>query len=238
MSNTIKISESKIQKHLSCYRASNSIFEVDEKHSGWVLKNETDNLLKTSYYENLLEFYKDIEERGLIHTWFRSLKSSQAMAINFFGALAREEETFIKVLQNVGSTIPSYTETIPRFEYIEEDSVLGGNPKKFDKTNFDFVLKSKDCNYYFEFKYTEKEFGKHKKEDILEHDNKENLPSKDDYQYKFNNLYKELLEKIGVKLIPLMIFIKIIRSGATLRILNTVKYFLFFQVIVQTLQMK
>ena len=30
----------------------------------------------------------------------------------------------------------------PYFEYIEADEVLGGNQEHFDKTNFDFVLKT------------------------------------------------------------------------------------------------
>lgn len=193
-----RISEYKIRNHLIEYREANPKFEVSPKDSKWVLKNRKDNLLSVSYNEELVSFYDDIDKRGLIHTWFQSLKSSQAMAINFFGALSCEQNLFLKVLSEYDCQINQKEYTTPYFEYIEDDEVLGGNPEQFDKTNFDFVLKTDSTPIFFEFKYTEKDFGGMNEKEIINHDKKKNLPKKDNYQYKFSALYKGLLENLGV----------------------------------------
>ncbi len=195
-----RISEYKIRNHLIAYREANPKFEVNPKDSKWVLKNRKDNLISVSYYEELVSFYDDIDKRGLIHTWFQSLKSSQAMAINFFGALSCEQKIFLKVLSEYDCLINQNEDMKPCFEYLESDEVLGGNPEQFDKTNFDFVLKTDSIPIFFEFKYTEEDFGEKSEKEIISHDKKKNLPNKDNYQYKFTALYKGLLENLGVKI--------------------------------------
>ncbi len=195
-----RISEYRIRKHLIAYREANPKFEVNSKDSKWVLKNRKDNLISESYYEELVSFYDDIDKRGLIHTWFQSLKSSQAMAINFFGALSCDQNLFLKVLSEYDCPINQKENMTPYFEYIESDDILDGNPEHFDKTNFDFVLKIDSTPIFFEFKYTEEDFGEKNENDIINHDKKKNLSKKDNYQYKFSALYKGLLEDLGVKI--------------------------------------
>jgi hypothetical protein len=195
-----RISEYKIRNHLIEYREANPKFEVSPKDSKWVLKNRKDNLISESYYEELVSFYDDIDKRGLIHTWFQSLKSSQAMAINFFGALSCEQNILLKVLSEYDCSINQKENMTPYFEYIESDDILGGNSEHFDKTNFDFVLKTNSTPIFFEFKYTEEDFGEKNENDIINHDKKKNLSKKDNYQYKFSALYKRLLEDLGVKI--------------------------------------
>ena len=92
--------------------------------------------------------YKNIKP----HVYFNHLNSSQAMCINFFYPLIKNN-----LLDHVLSRI-KINEPINHSEVkFEKDSNIENTGRK---TNFDFYIKTKNnTNIYFEIKYTERSFG-------------------------------------------------------------------------------
>lgn len=114
----------------------------------------TKNILSGIRADFLNSNYKNIKP----HIYFNHLNSSQAMCINFFYPLIKNN-----LLNHVLSKI-NINEPIDYSEVkFEKDSNI---EKTGRKTNFDFYIKTKNnTNIYFEIKYTESSFGSAKKDE-------------------------------------------------------------------------
>ena len=107
----------------------------------------TKNILSGIRADFLNSNYNNIKP----HIYFNHLNSSQAMCINFFYPLIKNN-----LLNHVLSKI-NINEPIDYSEVkFEKDSNI---EKTGRKTNFDFYIKTKNNNIYFEIKYTERSFG-------------------------------------------------------------------------------
>ena len=108
----------------------------------------TKNILSGIRTDFLNSNYKNIKP----HIYFNHLNSSQAMCINFFYPLIKNN-----LLNHVLSRI-KINEPINYSEVeFEKDSNIENTGRK---TNFDFYIKTKNNkNIYFEIKYTERSFG-------------------------------------------------------------------------------
>lgn len=108
----------------------------------------TKNILSGIRADFLNSNYKNIKP----HIYFNHLNSSQAMCINFFYPLIKNN-----LLNHVLSRI-KINEPINYSEVeFEKDSNIENTGRK---TNFDFYIKTKNNkNIYFEIKYTERSFG-------------------------------------------------------------------------------
>lgn len=106
------------------------------------------NILSGIRADFLNSNYKNIKP----HVYFNHLNSSQAMCINFFYPLIKNN-----LLNHVLSRI-KINEPINYSEVeFEKDSNIENTGRK---TNFDFYIKTKNNkNIYFEIKYTERSFG-------------------------------------------------------------------------------
>ena len=129
----------------------------------------TKNILSGIRTDFLNSNYKNIKP----HVYFNHLNSSQAMCINFFYPLIKNN-----LLNHVLSRI-KINEPIDYSEVkFEKDSNIENTGRK---TNFDFYIKTKNnTNIYFEIKYTERSFGSAKND--IAHTRKFNV----DYLPKLN----------------------------------------------------
>lgn len=131
----------------------------------------TKNILSGIRADFLNSNYKNIKP----HIYFNHLNSSQAMCINFFYPLIKNN-----LLNHVLSRI-KINEPINYSEVeFEKDSNIENIGRK---TNFDFYIKTKNNkNIYFEIKYTERSFGSAKND--IQHIKKFNA----DYLPKLNSV--------------------------------------------------
>lgn len=154
--------QTRVKEHLGDYKinklnvSEEGIFkyqnqEIPYKH---ILPKEKEKLnIIEKYREDFFNspYYKDIT----LHRYFHHLNSSQAMCINFFYPLIKENllETILNTLGIEGSI--SYN---PDDISFEKESDLETNAER--RTNFDFYIRLSNGNkIYFEIKYTENEFG-------------------------------------------------------------------------------
>jgi hypothetical protein len=108
----------------------------------------TKNILTDIRADFLNSNYKNIKP----HIYFNHLNSSQAMCINFFYPLIKNN-LLNHVLSRIKINDPiNYSEV-----KFEKNSTIENTGRK---TNFDFYIKTKkNKNIYFEIKYTERSFG-------------------------------------------------------------------------------
>ena len=140
------------------------------------------NLLETKYFEDLKKEFHVLQNEKKIHRYFHHLNSSQALALNFFVPIIKEGllSNFLGIEDEVFNTKFEY-----EFEHEEENSF---EVKPYRKTNFDFYAEANNKKYFFEVKYTEKEFGSAKKDSA--------------HKEKYKTIYKPTLEKICKANIP------------------------------------
>ncbi|MBU3112692.1 PGN_0703 family putative restriction endonuclease [Clostridium lacusfryxellense] len=122
------------------------------------------------------DFFQSDYSNINFHKYFHHLNSSQAMCINFFYPLIKENllESILSVI-NIKGEINYNSKDI----CFEKGSELETNAKR--KTNFDFYIKlTSGIKVYFEIKYSENEFGKAK------HD--------EEHKNKFNDIYMPLIK--------------------------------------------
>jgi hypothetical protein len=155
----------------------------------WILPKEMKykNILPSNYEQQIVEKIKKQADKNekFLDKNFHNLKSSQALCFNLFYPL-----TFKENYSYIDETIVIDKYTYPYFELLN----------KINKTQFDFYIgkgyeiKKKVYNgYSFEIKYSEKNFGTN--------------TSCDKIEYRYNNIYKSLIEKFSkVKKIDLDTF--------------------------------
>jgi hypothetical protein len=156
--------QDKIKTHLIAYKENRF---VGITHGLW--RNNPDNILKYAFvskYDNnnlietfqkeYLEYEKAIDTKIRRHMYFHHMNSSQAMCINFFYPLYKEN-----CLELITDFLGFKNEKVKcksvRFEETSKiDSIKGYRP-----TNFDFYFETETGKkFFFEIKYTEYEFGK------------------------------------------------------------------------------
>jgi hypothetical protein len=167
--------ETKVKAHLGIYKRNNLKIEENGLYKRNKLPYEH-ILPEDKWKANLMEPYRahflTAPIKITYHTDFHHLNSSQAMCINFFYPLIKENklDLLLRILGVLGEV---------DYGCFEKQSELEVNADR--RTNFDFYIKLKSGDQvYFEIKYTEKSFGKAKKD--KEHKN------------KFNDVYKPLLD--------------------------------------------
>ena len=135
------------------------------------------NFIQSKYYNALLKLTecKSIK----LHKDFHHLNSSQALCFNLFVPI-REEKRFQPLFDLL--LVKDEVECT-KFEYIEDPN---------EETNFDFFIKGRNTQYFFEIKYTESTFG--------------SAVNDKRHERKYENIYKERLEKITN--IPMEIFFR------------------------------
>lgn len=112
------------------------------------------------------DFYSSEYSNISFHKYFHHMNSSQAMCINFFYPLIKEQQLDLipSILNISGDVVYNHEHTC--FE--KESELEKGNSRK---TNFDFYLNlNSGIKLFFEIKYDEREFGKGQKN--LEHKQK------------------------------------------------------------------
>ena len=120
------------------------------------------------------EFYNSELSRISFHRYFHHLNSSQALCINLFFPLIKEE-MFDLILSYLEIRLP-----VNECEF-EKISPVECTEKNNRKTNFDFYINSKSGeNIYFEIKYTEDGFGRAKDDEA--------------HRGKFRFTYEKLLD--------------------------------------------
>lgn len=175
--------EDEIKKHLTSYKL-NSL--KTEKSGIWKgryklphILSEQDriqNLIMLSYPEEFKQLY--LQQKDSLHSCFAHLNSSQALCFNLFYPLV-----FCNRLSVINSTISNNSSA--SFEHVEEGSFEKINDYR-EKTNFDFFINDNGKKYFFEIKYTEKDFG-----------NVESFAINDGHDKKYNAYYKGQIEKIA-----------------------------------------
>ena len=175
-----------IKEHLEKYKFGNS--ELKEKEKGFWARhqkfyhhilpdteaNRKLNLLPE--YRNTIWDYK-IQKDVELHQYFHHLNSSQAMCLNFFYPLWKENEliTILKLIKLEDESIESDSICFEKESNIEE--------KPFRPTSFDFYFKTESGkNIYFEIKYTEQKFGTAKPDE--------------EHKLKFEDVYKKHLKAL------------------------------------------
>lgn len=122
-------------------------------------------LPKDKKFNNFLKPYREIlkkyvEDKELkLHIYFHHLNSSQAMCLNFFYPLAKEQKLEI-ILDLLGfeEEIVDYETVCFEKDGLEKDDLGAGNNRP---TSFDFYFETKSGKrLFFEIKYTENGFGK------------------------------------------------------------------------------
>ncbi|NMD72754.1 hypothetical protein HHO41_21235 [Bacillus sp. DNRA2] len=138
------------------YKKGDTVFE---KEYDYILPRELANL-------NLLEKYRndfnesDYKENITFHKYFHHLNSSQAVCINFFYPLIKEQQLdkLLKIL-SIKDIVNYNSDDI----VFEKKSMLEKENER--KTNFDFFMKlGSGVKLHFEIKYSETEFGKQKED--------------------------------------------------------------------------
>ena len=171
--------EEAIKKHLSRYKL--NYLKIEDSGS-WnntmrphiLPENEKiKNLIMCSYEKEFKSLFE--KEKEFFHPYFAHLNSSQALCFNLFYPL---------VIKNCLSLIHSSISKDAKafFEYVEDDSFEKASNRK-EKTNFDFFINDKGNKYFFEIKYTERQFEP------------EDADSKHDKKYKA--YYMEQVRKIA-----------------------------------------
>ena len=173
----------KVTEHLSKYKKDkfpnipDGKWREYEKGYGYILP-------KNNLELNLLKYYRDkylkSDLRNIkFHIYFNHLNSSQAMCINFFYPLYHEKRLNL-IVDYIGLTDENIDYNSVRFE--KESDIDGISNRR--ATNFDFYFETlSGKKFYFEIKYTEREFGKVKSD--VEHIE------------KFNSIYKSKLKVIN-----------------------------------------
>ena len=142
--NILKISEDGTFNYRNEVHSYEYILHEDKKELNIIERYRID-FLSSQYYKP-----------ETFHMYFHHLNSSQAMCINFFYPLIKENllETILNIIGVEGEL--NYSTDNICFEKVSEFEV---HAKR--KTNFDFYIKlNSDVEIYFEIKYTENEFGK------------------------------------------------------------------------------
>lgn len=112
------------------------------------------------YYNLLLEYQSELKKyietnKVKLHQYFYHLNSSQAMCLNFFYPLIKEEKLqLILDFLNIHDTV-DYNSV-----YFEKESLIE-RQKGYRPTSFDFYFKTlTNKEIHFEIKYTEQDFGR------------------------------------------------------------------------------
>lgn len=151
-----------IKGHLSQYKYR----QFNNIANGFWRNKEYSHILPDTQKElNILHshrelFYKSTLSKIKYHIYFHHLNSSQAMCINFFYPLIKEQ-----LLDNILNLMGLTTEVVDyNTVQFEKNSHI---EKSSRATSFDFFFKTDSGkNIYFEIKYTEQEFGKAKKDKV------------------------------------------------------------------------
>jgi hypothetical protein len=164
-----------ILQHLAEYKS--KVLNIDEnglyknKEYTHILPKEKkeQNLINISFREDMKFVFKRLKNN--IHPCFHHLNSSQALALNLFGPLEVQDhlEKVLSMIEVTDTVIKS------KFEHVEDYT---------EGTNFDFYIEGEDKKYFFEVKYTEKNFAPVKKKD-------------EEHIKKFENIYKPRLERFA-----------------------------------------
>jgi hypothetical protein len=161
-----------IKEHLAEYKdkvlniSANGIWKKNNKQYAHILPEilKEKNILNSDYHKMIID---EIANNNIkLHSDFHHLNSSQALCFNLFYPIFFENIFVTLFNKNRKSEIVEEY----KFEYIENNN---------ENTNFDLFVKTNEKRYYFEIKYTEKEFGKEK--------------SDDRHIKKYNAIYKERL---------------------------------------------
>ncbi len=121
-------------------------------------------LPKENLYDNLLPEYKCelqdyIESKKVkLHQYFYHLNSSQAMCLNFFYPLIKEEK-----LQLILEFLNIHNDSVDYNSVCFEKESFIERQKGYRPTSFDFYFKTHtNKEIHFEIKYTEQDYGKAK----------------------------------------------------------------------------
>ncbi len=168
-----EIFKSDVYNHLIAYKLQtlkileNGVWWNNKKEYGHILPKELsdENILNSNYHDSLVKKVRTMNR----HIGFNHLNSSQALALNLFGPFVIEKKlNLITEWINPGLDVIGSD-----FECIY-DEVEG--------TNFDFYIKGKNQDIFFEVKYTEDNFASAKKDS--------------NHIAKYDSVYKERLSKI------------------------------------------
>lgn len=181
--------QTKVKEHLGEYKrnilntSEDGIYNYKNKELSY------EHILHKNKYElNIIEKYRrdffqsDYYKSITLHKYFHHLNSSQALCINFFYPLIKENllESILSVMGIEGDI--NYNPNDICFEKVSKLETNIGR-----KTNFDFYIKlDSGIKIYFEIKYTENGFGKVKKD-------KEHKVYKD-HKKKFYDIYMPLIK--------------------------------------------
>lgn len=178
-----------VKKHLSTYKLNrlgvvgNGKWKRNDVEYEHILPEEQKDM-------NLLEPYRSelanhIEEENIhLHQDFHHLTSSQAVCLNFFYPLMEEKQ------------LSALLEILKLEDAEVEECGFEKIMTRAEGTNFDYYIKlASGKQLFFEIKYTEEGFGK--------------ATPADNYQIKYENLYKEgLTEKLKPGLEGYEVFMK------------------------------
>lgn len=166
--------QDEIKKHLTAYKENrfkgltHGLWQNNPNNIlkyAFISKYDNNNLIET-FQKEYLDYEKAIDTKIKRHMYFHHMNSSQAMCINFFYPLYKENCLEI-ITEFLGFKDEKVNGNSVRFEEISKiDSIKGYRP-----TNFDFYFETETGKkFFFEIKYTENEFGK--ASDDTDHNNK------------------------------------------------------------------
>ena len=97
-----------------------------------------------------------------IHQYAHHINSSQLLGLSVFGNLVNsngsQKKELIDLMKHLGIGISNLAKCV--FEY--QDNLLWEEKNEKEGTSFDFFISEGNKRYFFEFKFTEDEFGKAK----------------------------------------------------------------------------
>ncbi len=173
----------KILKHLIKWRKE----EIKESGKGkWrgkyykhILPKELAKLnILAEYREKFYNYNEENKDKIKFHECFAHLNSSQAMCINFFYPLYENKKLDL-ILEFIGFKEEKVDYNTVKFE---KESDIEKNKGMRNPTSFDFYFETDSKKkFFFEIKYTEKEFGK-----------ANNKPDRQAENY--NNIFRSILE--------------------------------------------
>jgi hypothetical protein len=166
-----------IKEHLAEYKKEvlnipqNGIWNKNKKQYAHILpeKYKDKNIINSEYHQKIINEITGSPIK--LHSDFHHLNSSQALCFNLFFPVFFEDKFNFLLNKTVHKDTKEKTEKYI-FEHIED---------KKENTNFDLYVKTDKAKYYFEIKYTEKEFAK------VKNDKR--------YLNKFNSIYSEKTAK-------------------------------------------